>query len=76
MQESIRQIFALMFQRLTLSKTAKYVKSFVVFLCFYAAKVGASQLIELIDNIQAQYVLTSFFIPTALTKNVCLHKSN
>lgn len=45
-----------MFQRLTLSKTAKYVKSFVVFLCFYAAKVGAPQLVELIDNIQAQYV--------------------
>lgn len=43
-----------MFQRLTLSKTAKYVRSFVGFLCFYAAKVGSSQLVELIDTIQAQ----------------------
>lgn len=43
-----------MFQRLTLSKTAKYVRSFVGFLCFYSAKVGAPQLVELIDAIQTQ----------------------
>lgn len=52
-QENIRQIFGLLFQRLSSSKTAKYVRGFVVFLCFYAAKVGATPLVELIDNIQA-----------------------
>lgn len=50
----MRQIFALLFQRLSLSKTAKYVRGFIGFLCFYAAKMGANQLVELIDNIQAQ----------------------
>lgn len=53
-QENIRQIFALLFQRLSLSKTAKYVRGFIGFLCFYAAKIGGTQLVELIDSIQAQ----------------------
>lgn len=50
----MREIFGLLFRRLTLSKTAKFVRSLVVFLSFYAAKVGAVQLAELIDAIQAQ----------------------
>lgn len=54
LESSIRQIFALLFQRLSLSKTAKYVKGLIVFLCFYAAKVGSAPLVELIDNIQPQ----------------------
>ncbi|KAJ6646819.1 Exportin-2 [Pseudolycoriella hygida] len=54
LEPSIRQVFALLFQRLSLSKTAKYVKGLIVFLCFYAAKVGSAPLVELIDNIQPQ----------------------
>lgn len=52
----MRQIFALLFQRLSLSKTTKYIRGIIVFLCFYAAKIDASSLVELIDNIQAQSV--------------------
>lgn len=50
----MRQIFALLFQRLSLSKTAKYVRGIIVFISFYAAKIGAPSLVEIIDNIQAQ----------------------
>lgn len=53
-QDNIRQIFALLFQRLSSMKTAKYVRGFIGFLCFYMAKIGAVQLVEMIDNIQAQ----------------------
>lgn len=50
----MRQILALLFQRLSLSKTAKYIRGFIGFLCFYIAKVDANSLVEMIDNIQAQ----------------------
>lgn len=54
LQENMRQIFALLFQRLSLSKTTKYVRGLIVFFSFYTAKIGATSLVELIDNIQAQ----------------------
>lgn len=54
LQDNMRQIFALLFQRLSSSKTTKYVRSLIVFFCFYAAKVGATELVDLIDNIQAR----------------------
>lgn len=54
LQEKIRQIFALLFNRLHLSKTTKYVRGLIGLLCFYAAKIGATQLVDIIDNIQAQ----------------------
>lgn len=54
LQPSMRQIFSLLFQRLSLSKTAKYVKGLIVFFSFYAAKVGGQQLVQLIDAIQPQ----------------------
>lgn len=50
----MRQIFSLLFQRLSLTKTAKYVKGLIVFFSFFAAKQGGSQLVDLIDNIQTQ----------------------
>lgn len=49
----MRQIFALLFQRLSLSKTTKYVRGLIVFFCYYTAKIGASSLVDLIDAIQA-----------------------
>lgn len=54
LQQNIRQILNLLFQRLSLSKTTKYVRGIIVFLSFYAAKIDPSSLIEIIDNIQAQ----------------------
>lgn len=52
LQACMKQVFQLMFTRLSNSKTTKFVKSFIVFVSFYAAKVGAEQTIELIDSIQ------------------------
>lgn len=52
--KNMRQIFALLFQRLSLSKTPKYVRGLIVFFSFYAAKIGATELVSMIDNIQAQ----------------------
>lgn len=49
----MRQIFALLFQRLSLSKTTKYVRGLIVFFCYYTSKLGASSLVDLIDAIQA-----------------------
>jgi len=54
LQQSMAQIFSLLFQRLTSSKTTKFVKCLIVFFNFYAAKVGAPELIQLIDGIQNQ----------------------
>lgn len=52
LQTSMRQIFGLLFQRLSLSKTAKYLNGIIVFFCFYVVKIGASPLVQLIDEIQ------------------------
>ncbi|KAJ1519390.1 hypothetical protein ONE63_004682 [Megalurothrips usitatus] len=50
----LRQVFLLLFQRLQSSKTTKFVKGLLVFMCFYAVKYGANSLIEMIDGIQPQ----------------------
>lgn len=52
LQQSMAQIFTLLFQRLSSSKTTKYVKCLIVFFNFYAAKIGPNELIQLIDGIQ------------------------
>lgn len=52
LQASMRQIFGLLFQRLSLSKTAKYLNGIIVFFCFYVVKIGPSPLVQLIDEIQ------------------------
>uniref|UniRef100_A0A1A9VIB6 Exportin-2 n=1 Tax=Glossina austeni TaxID=7395 RepID=A0A1A9VIB6_GLOAU len=70
LQSNMRQIFALLFQRLSLSKTTKYVRGIIVFFCYYASKLGASALVELIDQIQANMfgmVIERVFI-TDMTK--------
>lgn len=54
LQPNLRQIFMVIFQRLSSSKTAKYIRGVILFFCLYASKVGATSLIELIDNIQKQ----------------------
>lgn len=50
--DSMVAVFRLMFQRLSNSKTTKYVKCFIVFVSFFGAKVGVQQLIQMIDSIQ------------------------
>lgn len=48
----VRQIFVILFQRLTSSKTTKYVKSLLVFFFVFAIKNGGSSLINTCDQIQ------------------------
>ena len=48
----VRQVFVLMFQRLTSSKTTKLVKSMLVFFALYAHKYGCANLMELIEGMQ------------------------
>lgn len=50
----MQKIFALLFQRLTSSKTVKFVKRLIVFFSFFAAKMGPENLIAIIDGIQNQ----------------------
>ncbi|XP_035826529.1 exportin-2 isoform X2 [Aplysia californica] len=48
----LKQIFVLLFQRLSNSKTTKYIKSLLVFFSLYAIKFSATSLIETVDGIQ------------------------
>uniref|UniRef100_A0A0B7B1D2 Exportin-2 n=2 Tax=Arion vulgaris TaxID=1028688 RepID=A0A0B7B1D2_9EUPU len=48
----LKQVFLLLFQRLSNSKTTKFIKSMLVFFCLYAIKYGASSLVEIVDGIQ------------------------
>ncbi|KAK0052093.1 exportin-2 [Biomphalaria pfeifferi] len=50
----LKQVFMLLFQRLSNSKTTKYIKSLLVFFCLYTIKYSATLLIELIDGLQAK----------------------
>lgn len=63
LQPCMRQIFSLLFQRLSNSKTTKFVRCFIVLVSFYASKVGVQPLMEMIDSIQPKYV----FLPDKLT---------
>lgn len=48
----IKEVFTLLFQRLQSSKTTKYVKGLIVFVCLYAGKRSGSELMQTIDSIQ------------------------
>jgi len=48
----IKQVFIVLFQRLTSSKTTKYVKSLLVFFFVFTIKNGGSALIQMVDSIQ------------------------
>merc|ERR1719452_429315 len=49
----MKQVFIVLFQRLTSSKTTKYVKSLLVFFFVFTIKNGGSALISMVDSIQA-----------------------
>ncbi|KRT82399.1 hypothetical protein AMK59_3788, partial [Oryctes borbonicus] len=60
-----KQIFILLFQRLSSSKTTKYVINLITFFCLYMVKYSPNELIATIDGIQAQMfgmVLEKLFI--------------
>jgi len=50
----MKQVFVLLFHRLSSSRTTKFVKGLIVFFCFYAVKYGASGLIGMVDSIQSE----------------------
>ncbi|XP_003386477.1 PREDICTED: exportin-2-like [Amphimedon queenslandica] len=52
LRPQMKDVFTLLFRRLQSSKTTKYVKSLVVFVCLYAGKHGGSELLQLVDSIQ------------------------
>lgn len=52
LSQHMRQIFSLLFQRLSSTKTTKFVTNLIVFFCFYAGKIGGTDLVQLIDGIQ------------------------
>ncbi|XP_067006504.1 exportin-2 [Anabrus simplex] len=62
----MKQVFVLLFQRLSSTKTTKFVKGLLVFFCLYAIKYGSSNLVSMVDSIQPQMfgmVLERLFIP-------------
>ncbi|KAF9794424.1 hypothetical protein SFRURICE_009680 [Spodoptera frugiperda] len=53
MGQYTKQIITLLFQRLSSSKTTKYVRGLIAFLGFYAVHFGADPLIDLVESVQA-----------------------
>jgi len=52
MSNFIKDIFYLLFQRITSSKTTKFVKNMLVFMSLYAYKYSATSLVELVETLQ------------------------
>lgn len=50
----MKNIFVLLFQRLSSSKTTKFVKGLIVFFSYYIIQYGASTLISIVDQIQVE----------------------
>ncbi|XP_069676561.1 exportin-2 [Periplaneta americana] len=62
----MRQVFVLLFHRLSSSRTTKFVRGLIVFFTLYAIKYGASNLIAMLDSIQPEMfgkVLEKVIIP-------------
>jgi len=65
MSQYMKQVFILLFQRLTSMKTAKYVKGLLVYFGIFIYKYGAPNFIQMIDGVQPQMfgmVLDRLFI--------------
>lgn len=54
LQSYMKQVFMLFFQRLSSSKTVKFVKGLIVFFAYYILKYGGANLISMVDEIQPQ----------------------
>ncbi|PSN32353.1 Exportin-2 [Blattella germanica] len=62
----MKNVFVLLFHRLSSSRTTKFVKGLIVFFSLYAVKYGASNLITMLDSIQPDMfgrVLEKVIIP-------------
>ena len=53
MTQYIKPVFMLLFQRLTSSKTTKFVRNFLVFSFLYVTRYGGASLVQTVDAIQA-----------------------
>lgn len=65
MQEYLKPIYLLLFQRITSSKTTKFVKCLLVYFSVFINKYGADNFISIIDSIEAKFmtkVLDRLFI--------------
>ncbi|XP_050543879.1 exportin-2 [Daktulosphaira vitifoliae] len=51
-QQQMKNIFILLFQRLSSSKTTKFVRELIIFIFFCIIKYGATYVIDLIDSVQ------------------------
>lgn len=66
LQPFMNKIFMLLFQRLTSSKTTKFVKSLLVFFFLYSLRYGTAELIGIIESVQVNMfsmVLNRLVIP-------------
>ncbi|CAF0901978.1 unnamed protein product [Adineta ricciae] len=66
LENYLKDIFVVIFTRLTKAKTQKLIKSIIVFFCYFVVKCGAQELITQVDNIQAnmfQMVIERLFLP-------------
>ncbi|ESO05215.1 hypothetical protein HELRODRAFT_99097 [Helobdella robusta] len=80
MEKYIHQVFLLLFQKLTSSKTTKYVKCVLVFFSLFIVKFSAAVFIEMVDKIQAKmftmvleklYIAETAKITNALDRKLC-----
>lgn len=62
----MKNIFVLLFQRLTSSKTTKFIRELIVFIFFCVIKYGATFMVDLIDSIQNGLV---FFVNVIINNN-------
>ena len=49
-----KDIFIVIFTRLTKAKTQKLIRSIIVFFCYFTIQYGAQELITQVDNIQVK----------------------
>lgn len=56
LQPQMKNIFVLLFQRLTSSKTTKFIRELIVFIFFCVIKYGAIFVVDLVDSIQNGFV--------------------
>jgi exportin-2 (importin alpha re-exporter) len=50
----LKEIFLVIFTRLTKAKTQKLIKCIIIFFCYFVVKYGAQELITQVDNIQTK----------------------
>ncbi|CAF5044683.1 unnamed protein product [Rotaria magnacalcarata] len=66
LENYLKDIFVVIFTRLTKAKTQKLIKCIIIFFCYFVVKYGAQELITQVDNIQAnmfQMVIDRLFLP-------------